>query len=262
MIETGLWFNGQHSKHFDLLVTRMDSGLIPLNTAHSRKINTHTLMNPDVKRLNKIENEVLNFKISLTPVKRIVDDNFKDQLLTWLMLDDYAPLIFDDNVNKTYNAIVTEQMIFNTNTAGVGYFDITFTSDSPWAYTPTTRYILNRDGAIQADPPVLSIFNTSLPVKKYYPIMLIKNKLAAKATIKVEDIKGNSHIMEFEDLQPGEELFIDNFKNIIFSTAEGSFPYHRFNKQWLSLNKGMNKITLLEGDAEVIFECRFILYSH
>ncbi len=259
MIETGFWFNEKYSKDLDLNIIRFESGLIPFNISGNRTINSTILLNNDVRQLSGITNEILAFQLQLTTFNRPIDDFFKDEVLSWLITDDYKSLFFDTNTNKQYNAIITGQTLLNFDTVDKGYFTINFETNSPWAHEPTKRFILNRN---HASLQPLTIFNTSLPVNLYYPKMLVKNLSEETLKIQTESQNGKKRIFEFEDLRLEEEFYIDNQNHIILSNSENSFPYQRFNKNWLTLEKGLNTITLLEGDAEVIFECEFLSFSH
>lgn len=169
----------------------------------------------------------------------------KDDICRWLFKKDYKPFISDDNKSKVYYAIFTEGDSF-FNGLNEGYINLKMELNAPYGYSA----IINDFWRVVNFKEV-NIYNNSNIDCELYPDIEIE---LLGDTDKVEifnQMTGSRTILE--NLQPNEHLYIygDEVRDIVSMVDKDRNLFPNFNKKWLKLVYGRNKIIIKAKSANI-----------
>lgn len=172
-----------------------------------------------------------------------IDQYNIDEIYEWLITDNFAPFISDDDREIIYYFKVTKLSKVLTFEKK-GYLRVTFKPYSKYCYR-RKEYELDI-----VDETTLNIYNESKLL--YKPIIKITN-LGDESTVN----KINN--MEITNLQNNETIIIDNLTKLI-QTEEGVNKFSCCNAKWINLTpREYNSITL-SGNFKVNFICEFPVF--
>lgn len=171
-------------------------------------------------------------------------DNYNiNEIYEWLVTDDFAPFISDDDREITYYFKVTKLskvLTFDKK----GYLKVVFQPYSKYCYK-RKEYILN-----VRNEETLEIYNESKLI--YKPIIKVTN-LGDETTVnKIND-------MEITNLQNGEVIIIDNLTKLV-QTEDNINKFSCCNGKWIQLTPRECNIITLSGNFKVEFICEFPVF--
>lgn len=240
-------FDNIQSSQMGLYIMRLESGFV--NTPYIGAVNIH-----EEKSRNRItpyfygvDREPIEFTVkmflldeNLQPKKWDSQDRFN--IAKWLVHDTYKEFQTSDDMGKRYQVLLVNEINLNLiNTQG--YFEATFKTNSPFAWSGT--YISEFDLSTNITTQIIELENRSNVLKYYNP--LIEIKLIGEATsVQLKNLSNNGKVMKFDELTKGEIISIDCQNRIIKSNLFGSNPFSKFNvgmkRYWMDLVYGVNNI--------------------
>lgn len=243
-------YNGVSSEEMGLINVRTSGGLFEEMFLPTRSINTVKVKGYDKSYLQSIERE--NLVLSLT---FLLPDNYTDndirKITRWFNQSYYQPFYFDSFSHRVFYVMYQGDSKIFHNGAGQGYFNIELVSNSPYSYS---KVFYNK----------LSIDNTSsgklfeLPNdgdESIYPELWITTK-------GYKDVKIHNHSngvkFEFANLSLSEQIYINNEKRDIETDLPLTYRYDNFNRQYLELSRGVNRLELFgKFDLEIRYQYIF-----
>jgi len=257
---TEFTYDGVYSGQYGLLIASLDSDNIENTAILSPTIKT--IKTPKRNRvsfagLEYEENQPLTFSILS---ETDIPSSIRREVLSWLIgRNGFKKLQIhqSDYDDYEYNCIFTDAEVIFVNGSCKG-FTITANFDSPYCYGRPYKKIYNGNGT---EYETITVVNESDVLDDYvYPFVTIKPNSLGGVYEKIS-IKNTSDIdaeraFEFDGLttellQTDEELCIDNELCIITKRKEGETATNpignvldTFNKNWLRLKKGVNKLDI------------------
>lgn len=168
-----------------------------------------------------------------------INDNI-DELMDWLITDDFVPFITDDNPDIIYYfKVIKLQKILTFN--GTGYLHVTF--------KPYSKYVYKREEykITVTNSSTLTIYNPSRQI--YKPIIEITN-LGNTSTIN----KINN--MEIIGLNTNETVKIDNLTKLVMDENNIN-KFNSCNRKWIELNPREENVLTLSGNMNIKIICEF-----
>ena len=174
----------------------------------------------------------------------------RNKIAKWLLHNTYKPFQTCDDLGKIYYVIcISEGNLNLINTKG--YVELTFRCNSSFAWTPI--YIENFDLSNNTTTQIIELENRSNVLKYYKPkieIELVNNN----TDVSLKNLSNGGEIFSFTGLKPNEIISIDNENEFIKSNNQLSNPFSKFNRKWLKLVYGVNRL-------EVTGQCKLWIKS-
>lgn len=187
----------------------------------------------------------LNLVIYDSTTMEAIDIDLVDmeQIMDWLITDDFAPFITDDNPDVIYYFKVVKLMKVLTFN-GTGYLRVTFKPYSKYAYK-RQEYEVTVSGS-----STLTIYNPSRQI--YKPIIEITN-LGGTSTV------NRINNMEVVGLTTNEVIKIDNLTKLVID-KNGTNRFSLCNRKWIELKPRKNNTITLSGSCRIKIICEYPLY--
>lgn len=169
-----------------------------------------------------------------------------EEICRWLFQKEYKPFISYDNAGIVYYVIFTKGNNFETS-AKEGYLNLEMRLNAPHGYSNPLISTYRVKGEKQ-----IKLYNNSNLDDIVYPDIefeLLNNTTSLE--IRNESI-GQSII--FNDLEPNEHIFVynDMLKDVVSMTDKNRNIFNKFNKEWLKLRYGKNRIKII-GECKIKF---------
>lgn len=191
-----------------------------------------------------------------TQVPLVWDEEVLDEVIDWLVTDDFKPFISQDNEELIYYLKATK-VFKKFNNEMKGMLEIEFQPYTAYAYKNYT-YELNCEGSLEYD-----IKNESTIKDKYYAPVIEITKTIDPGDIKIENLSiPEDKALIVEHMAVGEKRIIDNYNYTIFD-SEGKNMFFASNRQWLRLvrknknnKQGINKLKIT-GNCKITIKCNY-----
>lgn len=239
-------YDGIDSRDFDIFVVR-DNGenIIEATFGISQSIVEETIKNRPIPFFYGVTYEPLTFRISIAREDEWTDD-IKQQVVQWLFQKTYKPFISSDNLGVAYYCMPTGQNTRFFNSLGQGYAEIEFRCDAPWGWS-YPQSADSFDLTVNPTTTTITLSNLSNIVQYYEPEIEIQ-MMGTSTDVTLTNHSDGGRVFEFTNLQPGETVYVHNYRKQILSDVPNVFRLNDFNKNWLRLVRGDNTI-------EVAGEC-------
>lgn len=158
------------------------------------------------------------------------------EVMDWLVTDDFKPFISEDNLDMIYYFKVSNITKYFT-LKGTGYLEVTFKPYSNYCYVRKEFSTSNS----------LTITNPSNVEGVYKPLMKITSNVG---NVSISN-KTTSETFTINNIS--KETIVDNLYRTV-QTANGENKLSTCNRGWISLNKGLNEITVTGGTVKFICE--------
>ena len=163
-----------------------------------------------------------------------------EEIYDWLLTDDFAPFISDDDKEIIYYfKVVRISKVLNYDNRG--YLQVSFKPFSNYQYR---RKIYE---ASVVSVSLMEVFNYSR--KKYMPIIEIINYGDEETINKIGD-------MEIKGLKNGEKIIIDNLSKIV-QDKDGLNKFSCCNRKWIELEPRVSTPITVKGNCGVKIICEF-----
>jgi predicted phage tail component-like protein len=221
-------------------IVRQNGGLFPVPYVASKEI----LEDYPTRALNpyffRTKLQPLTFTLTFSCETVDIDIAKLNSIASWLCQSTYKPFISEDNPNRVYYIMATNQIDFMTNGVEQGYFEIEFRCQHPYALTlaatPSYESIYDYNDPSETQ---FTIHNDDNVHEYFYPIFEIT--LGATPTSVYIYNYATGLQSTFTTLSASETLYVDNQKKIIVSST-GTYRYDNFDKEWFKLAQGDNLI--------------------
>lgn len=240
-------FNSEPSRKYNLQIITFNDGSL-FEGIGSSDVELYT---QEVYRkakpyfLGRQQSPVLKFELtfgSIFPIGGIE----RSAISKWLFgQNEYKKLyIIQDDLNGSYfNCFLTNPR--PVYVGGVNYaFICNVVCDSPFAYSPLRTFT-----ETFTDETIITynfeLYNKSHDVDYLYPNLTFTLNTIGDSFL-IRNDSDNSREFLFEDLQPNEEITIDNDLQILTSST-GLKRLSKFNKNWLRLVPGLNELYVESG---------------
>ena len=250
-ISENLHFNydGKSSKDFGVINVNLDNGMFEERFVASRNINETAVRGSDTPLFHSVEEEPLEFSMTIAFVKKFTDEDI-DNVILWLFQDKYKPLYFENNPDKIFYCMPVGESTIVHNGLKEGYVTINMRCRSSKIESPTY---------------VTPTYDLSTNEGKYKIIIENNGHVEIFPEISIEKvgdghiiIMKNGEIFEIRDLTNREKIYINTEKEIIETDIVGVYRYDNvvgdFHDMILSL--GVNEF-IIEGKCKIAFRYKF-----
>lgn len=245
-------FNNISSREMGLVNVNTNSGLFEEIFLPSRTIKTIKVRGNDKSYLQSTEKD----NISL-PLTFLLPENYTEadirKIARWFNQDYYQPFYFDSFPQRIFYVMYQGDSRISHNGAGQGYFTIELVSNSPYSYSPV--YSTN---SLTIDN-ITNGYNLEIENdgdESIFPEVWITTK--GHNEVKINNFS-NGVKFSLSNLSLSEQIYIDNEKRDIITDLPLTYRYDNFNKQYLELSRGVNRLQLI-GKFE--FEMRYQYVFH
>lgn len=244
-------FNGIKSADMGQYLVRMQSGGIQSPFFGGQDIREDRMKGKLTPYHFGTELNPIEFTIEISPLDDEWTPQRKNEIGRWLIHDTYKPFQTADDLGKYYYAIVTEAPNFELY-GNKGFIPITFRCNSAYAFSPT--YIDNFNLSANATNTIIELNNLSNINRNYRP--KIEIEIIEGTDFQIRNLSNAGEIFSFTGLNVGEIISVDNENEIIVSSLFGSNPFSKFNKNWLELVYGTNRLEVT-GKVNIWFKSCF-----
>lgn len=170
-----------------------------------------------------------------------------DNVLGWLIQDDFCPFISEDDTDLVYylKAIkVSKYFTYDMK----GYIEVTFRPYSNYGYKHISKTITTET------EKEVKLLNGSNVDYEYSPIITIKNLGDISNEIKIKNLNNNIEFI-IQGLETDELVTVDCLMGTVFN-INGENRLANCNREWIKLAKGNNSFKIL-GKSEIKIDCQF-----
>jgi phage-related protein len=214
----------------------------------SRTIKEFTVRGNDRPYFSEIQRSPLSFSLSFY-FENGWDDDLISQVRQWLNTDYYKPLVFSEQPDKVYYALIIDSPSLVHNGLKQGYVTLNFRCDSPYSYSPelmTPLYTFS-----DSDVNNLTI-NNSGDCTIYPKIYITK---IGDGDLSIDNFNGGNSF-KFTNLVDQEELYIHCEKEYIETSVPDFYRYDDFNGNYMILQYGKNPLRIT-GKCKIQFQYQF-----
>ena len=172
------------------------------------------------------------------------ENDIIEDVLEWLITDDYKEFISEDNEDIVYFLKGTSYVKrFTPDMKGI--IDVTFKTLSQYGYRYYTKNVIKPNAKFD-------VLNSSNIDKPYKPIIELKN--ISSKNIQISNLTTNKSPFIINNLS-NKDIIIDNTIGTI-TDVDGNNLIMSSNRKWIELVKGYNSI-LVEGNCDIIFKAYY-----
>lgn len=183
-------------------------------------------------QLNPIE-----FTIQISPLDKEWTPQLRNAIGRWLVHREYKSFQTCDDLGKYYYAKCIEAPNFQL-ASNRGYLELTFRTNSAFAFSPV--YISDYNLSDNATTRIIEMDNYSNINQNYKP--KIEIQMTGSTSVILKNLSNGGKVSAFTNLSPSEIVSIDNENEFIVSDNLLSNPFSKFNRNWLELAYGINRI--------------------
>lgn len=252
------------SSDMDIHIMRIDhSGFIETPYTSSVDIKQEKVAKRHTPYFFGVERDNIEFTVQLVlmdkynqPKKWTPQD--RNRVARWLFHDEYKEFISSDDLGKRYFCIATSDSDLNLINSQ-GYMEVTFTCNSPFAFSPT--YVEFFDLTGNTTSTIIEIENRSNIIKRYNPKLEIEYPDMAgfpeTTDIILKNLSDGGREFKLTDVKKDEIYSFDNENKIIKSSRQTNLnPLTHFNRNWLELVYGVNQI-MVTGKIKLWVKSQF-----
>lgn len=252
MDSLGFHYNGRHSSEFGIYMVSIKSGLSQTRFLASKKIISEKVVGNHTPYLYGVEYDPLEFKLVFACIDEKWTTEKRREIARWLDTSTHELFYADDEPDKCYYFQYQGGIDFSHNTLGDGYIEVTMLNDSPFACSPIQerRYELTHI----TSPTVIEIDNFGDDL--IYPEMWIYT--INKGDFKIRNLSNGGKDFVFKNLVNAETVYVDNKNRHIESDIALTYRYDNFNKNYLELVRGTNRLEVT-GACSLLFRYQYYI---
>ncbi|MCK9328743.1 MAG: phage tail family protein [Candidatus Cloacimonetes bacterium] len=255
LIRDSLYFiyNGITSEDKNIVNVNIDSGIAEESFFASKTIIKTKTRNKSY--FQRIKSDSLSFKVNFAFKNGFTEETLSD-IKRWLWQDYYKPLIFNENLNRIYYAIVTSDSNILHNYNNQGYITLNFETNADHAWSPVyTSEIYNLDSNTTNGTNITFINNGDLTICP--ELSIIKTVENGDVTI----INSTNGGLEFKitNIIKNEDLYINNEREEIISNLPNTYRYDDFNNNWMECVRGINNLKVYgKCRLQIKWQCKLL----
>ena len=202
-------------------------------------VNYNPLFTESFELPREIEMMLLMYNPNTMEPMSIKEIDIED-IYDWLITEDFAPFISDDDMDLVYYFKVTKIQKYLTH-KGTGVLKVTF--------LPYSKYCYKREefGRSVSGSAIMSITNPAR--MDYMPIIEVTNLGDVSTVNQIND-------MIITGLTSGETVVIDNLMKVVQS-RNGENKFSCCNRKWITLRKKNETILTLNGNMRIKVICEY-----
>lgn len=180
-------YDGQKASSFGLKLVRMDASFFIMDPIAGAATLTETELPNDFRsHLYKIKRNALEFKIQLS----LVDKNYspvewtlqrKQTIFNWIFKNDYKELIFSDEPEVCYYALISSGLDFYSNYEK-GYLELIVKTNSPYPWITPQKVLITGNSSSPIVANKLSLVGKPKPVFEKIYLKTTLSRIAGTET--------------------------------------------------------------------------------
>jgi predicted phage tail component-like protein len=237
-------YNGINSINMNIanVVISTGSGL-PFNEPFisKRSLVETSIKGRDRPYLNWVKPEPLEFDLTFVFLNKW-DDNSIKEVRRWLTQTYYKPMIFDEDPNKIYYAMMVSDPKILHNGLEEGYCNLKFRCDGAYVYSPSYTDTIDASGNVGSTPTSWAFVNNGdIDCKPIIQITKVGNGDFSIINTSLDDYE-----FKFTGLFDNEVVSVDNdTMKIITSENSVIYRYDDFNGNYMKFPVGYNYISII-----------------
>lgn len=248
-------YDGHTSEEMGLYNVTVENGMYEEHLMAGRKIIETKVRGNDRPYFQGIEKSVLEFDLSFA-----FKDNFDQEktraVARWLDQDYYKQLIFNDNEDVVYYAMLVDEPHLVHNGLKRGYVKLKMRCDSPYAYSPMYTSPIFDFSTIGSTSSQFKFTNSGdLNLK---PEIWIKK--VGSGDISITNQSNGGKEFKFKNLVDGETVYVDNENEYITTDLANTYRYTNFNNNYIEMLRGVNTLSV-NGQCTLQFRYNFTLLN-
>lgn len=228
------WYDGRSSRDFGIVAVQIGNGMYEDAFIASRTIEEVKMKNQDESILQRIEEDVREFPLTIAFESRFTMADLNAVVL-WLFKDSYKPFYFEGDTNRIQFALPSGDSSIVHNGLKQGYVTLTMRTNSSKIYSQKNTSTLE---TVTATAKTITYTNGG-HVDVLPEISIVKNG-AGKITIQNLDDNGGS-IFEIDKLTNGEDIYLDSKRELIETDIPGIYHYDDVIGEFPRLVVGTNR---------------------
>lgn len=228
------WYDGKSSKDFGVISVQIGNGMYEDTLVSSRTLTEVKMKNQDESILQRIEEDVREFPLTIAFEKTFTMIDI-DKVILWLFKDSYKPFYFDGEPSKIQYVMPSGDSSIIHNGLKQGYITLTMRTNSSKIYSPKKTTALE----IVTETAKTITYTNNGHVDVLPEISILKNG-AGKVTIQNLD-DNNGSIFEIDKLTNQEDIYLDSKREIIETDLMGVYHYDDIIGEFPRLVVGVNR---------------------
>lgn len=250
-LNTDFTYDGISSTVMNVHLISADTGMVEMPFGYSREIIEESISNKSQPYFFGFKRDCLKLDIEIGKIGCTNEEcewtyEERKKIVEWFWQDEYKPFVSLDNPELIYYCTPIGESKRFDNGLLHGYIKLQLRCNSPHAYSPT--YIESYNYQLGMSN-VIEITNLS-NVDEYYCPEIQFNMLNSNDITIVNLTTGEDFI--FTGLEIGENVYVDNALKQIETDKADTYRLSNFNKKWLRLVKGVNRLEII-GEVNVVF---------
>ncbi|GCD11792.1 phage tail domain-containing protein [Clostridium tagluense] len=254
-INTDFTYDGILSSDMNVHIISTKSGMVEMPFGYSREIIEESVPFRSQPYFFGFQRKCMTLEIELGKIGENEKDTEwtyeeKKKLVEWFWQKDYKPFISLDNPELIYYCTPVGDSTRFDNGYAHGYVKLQLRCNSPHAYSPT--YVKSYDYQVGV-LNIIEITNPSNVNEYYYPE--VQFKMMNSTSITIRNLTTGEEFT-FTGLNIGENIYVDNSLKQIETDMLDTYRLSNFNKKWLRLVKGVNRLEII-GKVNVVFRSSY-----
>lgn len=246
------YFNGRKSSDLGVYLVNMDSGLKSTRFLSNKEIISESIVGRDKPYVYGQNRTPLTFTLTLTLLNEKWTLDKRREVARWLSTDSFEEFYSTDAVEKRYFFQYVGGIDFTNNAAEDGYIQVEMLNSSPYAYSPFQEKIFNLSSI--TSPTIIEILNNG--DKSVLPEMWLEK--IDQGDIEIKNLSNSGKIFKFTALEDKETVYIDNQNRHIETDIPLSYRHDNFNKEYLELVRGVNRLEVT-GTCKIKFRYQYVI---
>lgn len=235
---TGFIFDGVKSSDMGIYIVRVgESGVVDTPFFGGQDLITESVSRYGENYLYRTQMQPIEFTFLISLLDEDWTPHRRGKIAKWLIGSEFKPFQTTDDMGKYYYATCTEFPSISV-TNGKGYGEITFTTNAPYAWT--SKRVDYFDLSKNTTKQIIETRNDGNYFDYYEP--QIEIEVVDGTSFKLVNLSDGGREFEFTGLSKGEIISVDNKNKFIKTSLPLAYRYENFNKKWLRLLQGVNRI--------------------
>ena len=243
-------YDGIDSADMGIINVNIDTGMLSEPFFANREILQETIRGRERPYFYGVKYEPIRIDLNFA-FKDTWDEAKIREVARWLRQDYYKEMYFSENPNRRFYVMYSGDSDLLHNSLRQGYVSITMTNIDCYTYSPIYN---SQIYDFSTNPTFKNIQIANEGDQECFPIMYLE-KIGA-GNVKIINNSNNGQEFLIQNLTNGENLEIDNSKEVIETDIPLIYRYDDHNDVWLSFVRGMNNLRV-EGACKIRFKYQF-----
>ena len=248
-------YANEYSTDYDIININVNSGM-----AEETIVPEKTILEQRVKGKTSGYFQGIEYSSRVIPVSFAFNNTFDNDKLQnairWLCNQDYyKPLIFSENPNKIYYALVAEsesKLIHNYNYSG--YINLNFRCNDYYAFSKIYQKVYDLTNNTESGT-IIEIMNLG-DITIYPKLEIYKNTTEA---FQINNLSNSNAEFKFNSITNQTTVTVYNEEEIIESSNVGEYLNNQFNDNYLALVRGNNRLKILgKAQLKITYQYKFL----